>query len=442
MFTLSHEICAHLMAAQRLELQQMAIFFYLQTLLSLCYCSCKKDGMELTLENDTWHSRSILSPIISKCIGDDIVSTDNLAGSWQGSATNNECTLHQLSPYIGKMKSSMAKSLVLKYSKPGQTIYDPFCGSGTIALEAWSCGRTPVANDLSPYANILTRAKLFPPQSLADAFEDIAHAELAVGQSRQNVDLRTIPKWVRSFYHPETLRETVAWFKVLRSMDSPFLTACLLGILHHQRPGFLSYPSSHTTPYLRTRMFPKEQYPELYAYRSVRDRLERKVKRSFKRVPELDYQIPREYHCENASSHVPGIPIDAIITSPPYMRQLDYARDNRLRLWFLGETDWRSLEGRVSPSKSDFIQMMYSCFETWCDVLQPGGECVLVVGDSHNGKCNLTLPNLLTKMACEQVKGYSLVDSYAEMIPDERRARRGYQGSQSETVLILKRICE
>ena len=38
------------------------------------------------------------------------------------------------------------------------------------------------------------------------------------------------------------LRETLGWTYVLRRRRRWFLLASLLGILHHQRPGFLSFP--------------------------------------------------------------------------------------------------------------------------------------------------------------------------------------------------------
>src|SRR5713226_7196222 len=85
---------------------------------------------------------------------------------WTGSALKNESTFHQLSPYIGKLKSSIAASLISQFTNSGDLVYDPFSGSGTVALEAWAANRRVVANDLSPYAYVLTRAKLFPPQSL------------------------------------------------------------------------------------------------------------------------------------------------------------------------------------------------------------------------------------------------------------------------------------
>src|SRR5580698_1421690 len=98
---------------------------------------------------------------------------DVLTCNWSGSALKAESTLHQLSPYIGKLKSSIAGSLVAQFTEAGDLIYDPFSGSGTVALESWAAGRNIIANDLSPYAALLTRAKLFPYKSLLLAQKDI-----------------------------------------------------------------------------------------------------------------------------------------------------------------------------------------------------------------------------------------------------------------------------
>jgi hypothetical protein len=91
---------------------------------------------------------------------------------WTASAWQSESTFHQLSPYIGKTKSSMAAPLVAQYTKRGDLVCDPFAGCGTFAFEAWVAGRHVIANDLSPYATLLTRAKLFPYRTIDDAHQD------------------------------------------------------------------------------------------------------------------------------------------------------------------------------------------------------------------------------------------------------------------------------
>ena len=151
-----------------------------------------------------------------------------LTCNWVGSALKAESTLHQLSPYIGKLKSSIAGSLISQFTETDDLIYDPFSGSGTVALEAWAAGRNIVANDLSPYAALLTRAKLFPYSSLEAALEDVVSLSDEAEREREGIDLRSVPVWVRKFFHRETLREALAWTHVLRRRHRWFLLASLL----------------------------------------------------------------------------------------------------------------------------------------------------------------------------------------------------------------------
>jgi hypothetical protein len=366
------------------------------------------------------------------------IARRNLVCDWAGSVLKNESTFHQLSPYIGKLKSSIAASMISQFTSPGDLVYDPFSGSGTVALEAWAANRRVVANDLSPYAYALTRAKLFPLPTLKDALDGIEQASAAAIKLRDDVDLRKVPRWVRDFFHPETLRETIAWTSVLRRRRSWFLLAALLGILHHQRPGFLSFPSSHTVPYLRVKKFPRSRFPELYEYRSLRDRLEAKITRAFRQTPELDFDLARACFRKDASRLALPEAADAIITSPPYMRLLDYARDNRLRLWFLGARDWHSLDRIVSPNQEAFLGLMRRCFTKWRTVLKPNHCCVLVIGDAFSRVAKGNLPEVVSRIATEEVGGYELVCEHTEIIPNERRVRRGIVGSASETIVVLR----
>jgi hypothetical protein len=356
--------------------------------------------------------------------------------SCAGSASKTEATFHQLSPYIGKIKSSIACSLVSQFSVPGELVYDPFSGCGTVALEAWTAGRSVIANDLSPYALLLTRAKLFPYTSVSHALADLERLREPASLACNSYDLRSVPTWVREFFHNNTLREILGWRDVLYAEQKWFLLACLLGILHHQRPGFLSFPSSHTVPYLRAKSFPKNKFPHLYGYRAVYERLIAKVQRAFRRVPNLDVGISRTTYLASADELVPAKAPDVILTSPPYMRQLDYGRDNRLRLWFLGCDDWHRLDRQISPTEERFLALMRRCFVLWRELLRRHGRCVLVVGDGARRSGRNDLPAAITRIATLDA-GFTHLGQSTDRIPNERRVRRGLNGSASETVLVL-----
>ena len=362
---------------------------------------------------------------------------------WHGSFNSRECTLQQLSPYVGKMKSGMARALVQLYSQPGDTVLDPFSGSGVVPLESVLAGRCALANDLSPYAYVLTRGKLEAPGSLQVALQRAQSLVEVVEQGAPSADLDSVPEWIHEFFHPDTLREIVVAFRILLERGDYFLTACLLGILHHVRPGFLSYPASHLVPYLRTKKYPPDQFPEMYAYRDLRSRLLAKVKRAYRRhkLP-VDWEH-RQYQVwpENAMNlSVESQVVDAIISSPPYFGALDYARDNRLRLWFLGCKDWKRLGSSLTASRKVYLPQMAACLEEMDRVLKPGGCCVLVLGDvDRDGKTRRTA-EILADLAADVTEGRFIVDTiYDDRIPDERRSRRRTQTTKFERILVMRR---
>lgn len=309
---------------------------------------------------------------------------------WRGSFNKRESTLQQLSPYVGKMKSGMARALITLYSEPGDTVLDPFSGSGVVPLEAALLERVAWANDLSPYAYVLTRGKLETLGNIAKAKQRAREFVDAVEQIAPTTDLSQVPEWVAEFFHPDTLREVLTAFKLLKQREDYFLTSCLLGILHHVRPGFLSYPASHLVPYLRKKKYPPDEFPEMYTYRDLRSRLLAKVKRAYRRhmLPASWEQRQYKIWQENSMNlPIDEERVDTIISSPPYFGALDYARDNRLRLWFLGCKDWKALDGSLTASKQVYIPQMTECLKEMNRVLKRGGYCVLVLGDvERNGK--------------------------------------------------------
>jgi hypothetical protein len=356
--------------------------------------------------------------------------------AWRGAATSSESTLHQLAPYIGKLKSTIARDLINKYSKPGDLVLDPFSGSGTIPLEAVQAGRRVIASDVSSYAATLTQAKLSSPPSLKEA-QAVAEKLLSFGEANPQVDLRKVPKWVRGYFHPRTLRETIAFARACRAEGNHFLMACLLGILHHQRPGFLSYPSSHLVPYLRDRKYPRLLFPEMYAYRPLGPRLMAKVERAYRR--RINPSAEAVFRQVSVEALTLSGPFDAMITSPPYMNALDYGRDNRLRLWFLdGHFDFESNDQHNS-SRVAFARQLGAVARLNEAGLTKGGWCVLVVGESVGRTQTMHPAQIVIAIFEAQAPSLVLEKITVDSIPDVRRSRREYRGVKAEQIIVFRK---
>jgi len=350
-------------------------------------------------------------------------------------------SLHELAPYIGKMRPELAGWAIEQVSEPGQRLLDPFCGSGTVLLEGWTRGRAVVGVDLSPYAWLISTAKLLISTKVDSRSIDARFQkyQLEVDQHLAEVNLQVIDPWVKSFYHVDTLRELIAWSWVLRRRKDALFLASLMAIAHHQRPGFLSFPASHTVPYLRTSKFPPAEYPELYGYRPLRPRLERKVGRVLKNSDGLDFGGSRSVYLGSAANLSPTLgSFDAIITSPPYMGQLHYGRDNRLRLALLGRDDWREIDRAVSPNYAQFSTLITDCFRAWTPMLKIGGKVAILIGDTTN-----TMKRRLDSFVVETVglncRNFQLLGVVSSSIPDVRRTRKNCSGSSAELLLVFQR---
>jgi DNA modification methylase len=235
-------------------------------------------------------------------------------------------SLHAVSSYPSKMRPQIAHMFIRGLTARGQTVLDPFCGSGTVVCEAGLLGRHGIGVDLSPYAFVLASAKADPP-SLPEALSRIAElSPRANVASPCDVSAR-----VREYFHPDTLTEIVAWRSLLlpseESVDK-FLLACLCGILHGGRPGFLSRFTRDLIPF---RPIGGAEY------RPVRPRLEAKVRRVLSDPLPLDFVRGEVHHRDSRHlGFLDDSSVDLVLTSPPFFATTEFLRHNWLRVWLTG----------------------------------------------------------------------------------------------------------
>ncbi len=58
-------------------------------------------------------------------------------------------------PYFTRRPGNVVRAYIEKYSEEGDTVVDPFGGTGVTAIEAFLLGRRGVQNDLNPFANFI-----------------------------------------------------------------------------------------------------------------------------------------------------------------------------------------------------------------------------------------------------------------------------------------------
>ena len=324
--------------------------------------------------------------------------------------------MHSISSYVGRIKPAFAHCLIDIFSDEGNIVFDPFCGVGTIPLEADNMGRKSIANDLNPYANIITNSK-FDRRGIESEIQYLSLLNGITGTP----DLSLVPEWVRVFYHDDTLREIIIVRDQLVKDKRYFLLGCLLGIVHGHRKQHLSMRTGYIIPYIPN---PK---PEA-EYREVIPRLVAKAKRMYS-DPIPEQTNGNVIFGDARNLEIPDSSIDVIISSPPYYHTLDYVHSNRLRLWFAGvdfdEQD--KLADTLIQQRHTYLEAMKDVGLELKRVMKDGSLCVFILGDVHlSAKNTLNTAQDISKLYEEiGFKTHSIVD---DEIPASRTTIVKYGG--------------
>jgi hypothetical protein len=93
---------------------------------------------------------------------DQKLATASAAIDWTFAGENTTYMTHGLHPYPARMIPQVARRLIISYSKEGDLIWDPFCGSGTVLVESMLLRRRSIGTDINPFATFLSRVKTQP----------------------------------------------------------------------------------------------------------------------------------------------------------------------------------------------------------------------------------------------------------------------------------------
>jgi len=93
---------------------------------------------------------------------------------------NSEKLTHGIFKFPAKLHPPATRKILDIYTKPGDVILDPFCGSGTVNLESCVSGRKSIGYDCDPLALFIARGKVNPyaasnASRIADSFLSNSH---------------------------------------------------------------------------------------------------------------------------------------------------------------------------------------------------------------------------------------------------------------------------
>lgn len=318
---------------------------------------------------------------------------------WEYIDADTQALTHNLHRYSGKFIPQIAARAITTLTQPGESVLDPYCGSGTTLVEAALLGRKAIGLDLNPLALLIASTKITPVPAnklhwlqtlLSDALDEFAAPEsLPLFKTKSSLgtsiasDPRLSEPWFAKWFQPAVLKELLAINRVVDEIKDVALRnigkVAFSDILRKSSNAHSGYPNI---------MFDKKA-PE--RVRPIRPFLKTLAK-VCEMVGSLEQTAARWGEVRVQRGDATRIPlndasIDAVVSHPPYIGSVPYAEYGLLSLKWLGadprELD-RQLTGgrRQSPDVVSRFRNGYGAMlnET-ARVLRPSRYVFLMVGN-------------------------------------------------------------
>ncbi len=312
--------------------------------------------------------------------------------------------VHRLHPYLGKFIPQLVEVFLRKYFSPGQTVLDPFCGSGTTLVQANELGVNAIGYDISACNVLLARAKTRHydlknvRREILDILEKVQLAthsnvyqpmlwDTNAREEKPSSDSEYLGKW----FAPQALGELLAYRDLIPTYEDQDILKVILSrsarsarLTTHFDLDFPKAPQ--TEPYWcykhsRTCVPTTTAYQFLkrYSLDTIR-RLEEFAARRTNATVSVNHEDSR-------TANIPKV--HGVITSPPYVGLIDYHEQHRYAYELFGLQDRSEAEigaatqGSSQRAQRDYQEAIAQVFQSVCKSMPSGSPLIVVASDKY-----------------------------------------------------------
>jgi DNA modification methylase len=314
--------------------------------------------------------------------------------------------VHRLHPYLGKFIPQLVEIFLRKYFTAGQTVLDPFAGSGTTLVQANELGINSIGYDISAFNVLLINAKTknYDLKNVKKEILDILQKVENLSNSEtsqptlwnlgENKFEYGIPgsEYLSQWFAPQALNELLAYRDLIENYDDKEILKIILS---------RSARSARLTTHFDLD-FPKKPQTEPYwCYKHGRDCtpttnafqfLKRYSLDTIRRLEEFSELRTNAkisiIHGDSKKSEIP--PIDGVITSPPYVGLIDYHEQHKYAYELLKLENRSEFEigaakqGSSKKAQTEYQKSIAEVFSRACESMSSGGRLIVIAGDKHN----------------------------------------------------------
>ncbi len=302
--------------------------------------------------------------------------------------------VHGFHSYPARLHPLTARGLIAGLSGVGDTVLDPFCGSGTVLVEARALGRRAWGSDLNPLAVELTWLKT---RGMTEKFAtDLTKAAANIAEV---ADERRLGKAPPTRLYPPEDRERYP-IHILLELDSLSHGVDQLRGGDVRRALRLVISSTltklaHSEGDTTRRKAPR-RLPGGFAIKLFTQKIEELVERLTDYAARVPMRAPKAEVAQADARELHQVPprsVNLIVTSPPYPGVYDYLDHHLHRIRWLGLSPDPLARLEIGARREYKRLGLLGASRRWQDemgaalremrrVLTPDGRAVVVVADS------------------------------------------------------------
>jgi len=316
--------------------------------------------------------------------------------------------VHRLHPYLGKFIPQLVEIFLRKFFSKGQTILDPFVGSGTASVQANELGINSIGYDVSVFNIMLSMVKTARydcSKARSEVLDILKKVRLETQTDKRQANLfveelldglkgslyETDNEYLKQWFAPQSLGELLAYRYFIERGEYQYKD--LLKIILSR-----SARSARLTTHFDLD-FPKKPQKEPYwCYKHSRtcsptkDAFKFLHRYSFdtlRRIEEFAHlrteAIVKLYHADSRKMKIE--PVDGIITSPPYVGLIDYHEQHAYSYHLLGlprnchNEIGAASKGRSEEAKRQYKDDIAQVFRRALKMIPSGGRLIVIAHD-------------------------------------------------------------
>ncbi len=312
--------------------------------------------------------------------------------SFNFNGENTNYSTHSFHPYPAKFPPQLPKRIIEEFAVKGQTILDPFCGSGTTLVEAKLFGLNSIGVDVNGLSALLSEVKTTPLideeikeiETFLSSFEnDLLIWKSEIRSQSKIKEIEGVDHWFQTNV-AEELTYIIDKINIIedRKINS-FLKICLSAIIVK-----VSNQDSDTR-FAAINKSIRNGYTIGQFINKVSDYVPKIVEFSKKSNPSTKVTV---YNADSRNlSFIAENSVDIIITSPPYANTYDYYLYHKFRKRWL-DLDVKFAQYNEIGSRREYSSLkekpekwnedLKICFKEMNRVLKPSHFAFIVIGDS------------------------------------------------------------